>query len=591
MEGTDIFTFGHHPGVDLYECNISAKSTCGNCSACGTYQASARRRALGSSGRRRAPSVVSDPNRRRRTVASDPDRRRAPPVVSAPSRRRSDPSRRRTSSPSSPAAYNRTYDNCSTQVCGASGRRRGRRMHSDSSSGAWHRMHDRHVNPYFPRVHQLEFWLPEKPHGQSPVTLDTVDGIVGVALNSALLVHEHPGEGMTWLLDNCGGHGDQFGHYHYHAPPLCLLRNQGVLVPSGSWWKDIGPDAWPLDGPEVQIGWAMDGARIMSPYRGGKRVDPAVLDACHGVTDPRTGEYRYYIVLIPPFLPPCLKGALGAISGYRTLRGGSPCKRRSLFTDALREGPADRGRHLLGTGCPGHSVFEEVTAGAPFGWPYDPRMLSRNLEACPCGGAGSDPCLGQLFCALSLTQNVGGLPRSIAQGDVDTHVITIDGQQDLENVSYTVEDGRMKASAVRPLITGDGTDLELVPGSLYYLIMTVGSTNCGVNQNVSYHDPSALQSHVCLMTLSTMFECKPAAEWPDMAPTLSTVSSSTSTSMPSSSTVTSSSAAFTAISTTTSSAAWEWESGPSLPLSDGAQEAKPVTLALAVSFLLLGFRV
>ena len=159
-------------------------------------------------------------------------------------------------------------------------------------------MHDRHVNPYFPRVHQLEFWLPEKPHGQSPVTLDTVDGIVGVALNSALLVHEHPGEGMTWLLDNCGGHGDQFGHYHYHAPPLCLLRNQGVLVPSGSWWKDIGPDAWPLDGPEVQIGWAMDGARIMSPYRGGKRVDPAVLDACHGVTDPRTGEYRYYIVHI-----------------------------------------------------------------------------------------------------------------------------------------------------------------------------------------------------------------------------------------------------------------------------------------------------
>ena len=21
---------------------------------------------------------------------------------------------------------------------------------------------------------------------------------------------------------SCGGHGDTFGHYHYHAPPLCL---------------------------------------------------------------------------------------------------------------------------------------------------------------------------------------------------------------------------------------------------------------------------------------------------------------------------------------------------------------------------------
>ncbi|CAE7358017.1 unnamed protein product [Symbiodinium sp. CCMP2592] len=256
------------------------------------------------------------------------------------------------------------------------------------------------------------------------------------------------------------------------------------------------------------------------------------------------------------------------------------------FTDALTERLADGGRHLVGSGCPGHRVFEQATAGAPFGWPFDQRMLSRNLEACPCGGAeGNDPCLGQLFCALSLTQSVGGLPRSIAQGNVDTHVITIDGQQDLENVSYAVENGRMKASAVRPLSTGDGTDLELVPDSLYYLIMTVGSTKCGVNQYVSYHNPSALQTHVCLMTLSATFECKPAADWPDTPPALSTTGSSTSTSTSSSFTVTSSSGTKTAISTTTSTTAWEWEGGPSLSLSNGVQEAKPCMLALTGIFL------
>lgn len=32
---------------------------------------------------------------------------------------------------------------------------------------------------------------------------------------------------MTWLFDDCGGHGDTYGHYHYHAPPLCLMKCHG----------------------------------------------------------------------------------------------------------------------------------------------------------------------------------------------------------------------------------------------------------------------------------------------------------------------------------------------------------------------------
>ena len=64
-------------------------------------------------------------------------------------------------------------------------------------------------------------------------------------------------EGWTWLFDNCGGHGDTYGHYHYHAPPLCLLKSLGLPVPkNSSWWKFEGEKAWPKSGPEVQVGWA-----------------------------------------------------------------------------------------------------------------------------------------------------------------------------------------------------------------------------------------------------------------------------------------------------------------------------------------------
>ena len=78
------------------------------------------------------------------------------------------------------------------------------------------------VNPYVPRVRHVKVSLPSFTTPGSAQSLEHVGGVVGMAMNSVLFVHEHPDEGMTWLFDNCGGHGDTFGHYHYHAPPLCL---------------------------------------------------------------------------------------------------------------------------------------------------------------------------------------------------------------------------------------------------------------------------------------------------------------------------------------------------------------------------------
>eukprot|EP00439_Symbiodinium_sp_Y106_P029403 s7913_g3.t1 len=177
-----------------------------------------------------------------------------------------------------------------------------------------------------PRVRDLQLSLPSAPG--TPGTRKSLhgkDGIAGIALNSVLFVHEHPGEGMTWILDNCGGHGDTFGHYHYHAPPLCLLRSLGVAVPAGDWWKTGGRASWAAQGPEVQVGWALDGAPIMGPYRAGTLANVAELDECHGAIDKATGEYKYYMVLEAPFMPPCLRGTLGNVTGYRGQTGGEAC--------------------------------------------------------------------------------------------------------------------------------------------------------------------------------------------------------------------------------------------------------------------------
>ncbi|CAE7736768.1 unnamed protein product [Symbiodinium sp. CCMP2456] len=189
-------------------------------------------------------------------------------------------------------------------------------------------------SPFLPYERELKVWLPAPPTLRAvgaPQSPKALGGVVGIALNSVLFVHEHPGEGMTWVIDNCGGHGDTFGHYHYHAPPICLLRSLGVPVPEAAWWKAGGAEQWASHGPEVQIGWALDGAPIMAPFKAGVQVKKEMLDECHGAVDNVTGEYKYYTVLAPPFMPPCLRGkVLGEVKGYRSSKGGVPCEQSHM---------------------------------------------------------------------------------------------------------------------------------------------------------------------------------------------------------------------------------------------------------------------
>ena len=199
MDGTDVFTFGHHPGVDLSDCHQTCgcgSTACGCGSSCGT--------------------------------------------------------------------------SCGCGCgCGASSATCGRKLRSRNTASPT-------PSPFLPYERELKVWLPAPPTLRAvgaPQSPKALGGVVGIALNSVLFVHEHPGEGMTWVIDNCGGHGDTFGHYHYHAPPICLLRSLGVPVPKqGAWWKSGGAEHWASHGPEVQIGWALDGAPIMAPFKAGVQV-------------------------------------------------------------------------------------------------------------------------------------------------------------------------------------------------------------------------------------------------------------------------------------------------------------------------------
>jgi len=100
----------------------------------------------------------------------------------------------------------------------------------------------------------------------------------------------------------------------------------------------------------------------------------------------------------------------------------------------------------------------------------------------------------------------------------DPRRIVIDQQQDLTDVSYTFENGRMKAMAKRPLNTGDATDLVLEADKAYYVILSIGGE--APTMNVWYHGVSSTNTLVCLATLGQNIECKAPAEWDNVPPAM-----------------------------------------------------------------------
>jgi len=163
------------------------------------------------------------------------------------------------------------------------------------------------------------------------------EGVVGIALSGVPIVHHHvdavtgrQGD-MTMQFDSCGGHGGHDHKYHFHLPPICLLKSLNGTVPGRSdWWLAPHPEAqWParasaLGNRSPLVGWALDGFPIFGPY------DPETgelqlshdmgcrelseLDECNGKTLVG-GQYAYFITPTYPYVPKCLRGArIGTVS-------------------------------------------------------------------------------------------------------------------------------------------------------------------------------------------------------------------------------------------------------------------------------------
>ena len=131
-----------------------------------------------------------------------------------------------------------------------------------------------------------------------------VDGPIGIAVNGVPIFNPCKqggcdpvtGRGDTKVegeLDLCNGHAGRADDYHYHAAPLCMMRDQAA-----DYW-----DTHPL-------GWALDGYAIFG--FNGPNGRPAARDAmCGGNTDAHPNApagYAYHVTEKSPYVLNCFYG-------------------------------------------------------------------------------------------------------------------------------------------------------------------------------------------------------------------------------------------------------------------------------------------
>ena len=126
-------------------------------------------------------------------------------------------------------------------------------------------------------------------------------GAIGVMISGAALFNPYEGDGATvatqsnfsvknaagqdvWFLDECAGHPNPMGQYHYHALPKCVVATVDVA-----------------GGPSHIIGIAFDGFPIYGDRDiAGNQLDAADLDACNGINSPTpefpAGVYHYVLL-------------------------------------------------------------------------------------------------------------------------------------------------------------------------------------------------------------------------------------------------------------------------------------------------------
>ena len=189
-------------------------------------------------------------------------------------------------------------------------------------------------NPNRILVQDYTFKIPRHPQWSDRVTR-TPMGPIGVAVNGVPFYNPYTAEGTdaakSEVFDECCGHPDPMGRYHYHIYPKCIHT---------SFVDEPGKHS-PL------IGYAFDGYPIYGP-NGEDGKPPTDLDSCNGHTDDVRG-YHYHVTNKYPYI----------IGGYH----GVP--ERSNFDHG---GPGRGGR---GRGGPPGGRGGPPGGGPPDGGPPD----------------------------------------------------------------------------------------------------------------------------------------------------------------------------------------------------------------------------
>jgi hypothetical protein len=138
--------------------------------------------------------------------------------------------------------------------------------------------------------------LPPNPEVGDPECLGM--GAIGVALSGAVFYNaldaEHRDAVANEIFDDCEGHPQQQGQYHYHHGSPCF---------------DLGAS----DEHSPLIGYALDGFGMYGPRgQGGAYVTNDELDVCHGHTGPTPddpgGVYHYHVNEDFPYTLGCYRG-------------------------------------------------------------------------------------------------------------------------------------------------------------------------------------------------------------------------------------------------------------------------------------------
>ena len=152
--------------------------------------------------------------------------------------------------------------------------------------------------------------MPISPDNASSKT-NTTYSTIGLALNGVSFFNENaaPGDQITnelFTFDQCSGHPQNSGVYHYHVDPVCLIRDLGGSVTDNSttvngttyrWIEDSGSNG------NLLLGFLLDGHPVYGPV-GDNHTDSngnatPSIDSYnghfHATTEFSSGTYHYHV--------------------------------------------------------------------------------------------------------------------------------------------------------------------------------------------------------------------------------------------------------------------------------------------------------